>query len=89
SESFDLVIDGMEVTSGSTRIHDRKQLEEAMKARGLNPENFAMHLEAYDWGMPPHAGWGLGLYRLMMVMAKVRNIREVILFPRDRYRLTP
>jgi len=79
----------MEVTSGSTRIHDRKQLEEAMKARGLNPENFAMHLEAYDWGMPPHAGWGLGLYRLMMVMAKVRNIREVILFPRDRYRLTP
>ncbi|MFP3258906.1 MAG: amino acid--tRNA ligase-related protein [Caldivirga sp.] len=39
--------------------------------------------------MPPHAGWGLGLYRLMMVMAKVRNIREVILFPRDRYRLTP
>ncbi len=89
SESFDLVIDGMEVTSGSTRIHDKKELENAMKARGLNPDNFSTHLEIYGWGMPPHAGWGLGLYRLMMVMAGVRNIREVILFPRDRYRLSP
>lgn len=89
SESFDLVIDGMEVTSGSTRIHDRKMLEEAMRKRGLNPENFQTHLEVFDWGMPPHAGWGLGLYRLMMVMLKAKNIREVILFPRDRYRLIP
>jgi nondiscriminating aspartyl-tRNA synthetase len=39
--------------------------------------------------MPPHAGWGLGLARLVMALTGIRNIREVVLFPRDRFRLTP
>ncbi len=89
SESFDLVIDGIEIASGSTRIHIREKLEEEMRKRGLNPESFRFHLEVFDWGMPPHAGFGLGLYRLLMVLLKRRNIREVVLYPRDRFRLEP
>ncbi len=89
SESFDLIIDGIEIASGSTRIHVREKLEEEMRRRGLNPENFKFHLEVFDWGMPPHAGFGLGLYRLLMVLLKRRNIREVVLYPRDRFRLEP
>jgi len=89
SQSFDLVIDGVEIVSGATRIHDRQMLEKALMERGLNPANFETHLAAFNWGMPPHAGWGLGFYRLIMVMLRRSNIREVVLFPRDRTRLTP
>lgn len=89
SQSFDLVIDGVEIVSGATRIHDRQMLEKALIERGLNPANFESHLAAFNWGMPPHAGWGLGFYRLLMVMLRRSNIREVVLFPRDRIRLTP
>jgi nondiscriminating aspartyl-tRNA synthetase len=43
----------------------------------------------FDWGVPPHAGWGLGFDRLMMVLTNSQNIREVVLFPRDVERLHP
>lgn len=89
SESFDLVIGGLEIASGSSRIHIKEQLIEALRKRGLNPENFESHLMVYDYGMPPHAGWGMGLYRLLMVLLKRDNIREVVLYPRDRFRLEP
>ncbi|ADY00826.1 aspartyl-tRNA synthetase [Vulcanisaeta moutnovskia 768-28] len=89
SESFDLVIDGLEIASGSSRIHIKEQLMDALKKKGLNPESFENHLMIYDYGMPPHAGWGMGLYRLLMVLLKRSNIREVVLYPRDRYRLEP
>ncbi|MCS7138379.1 MAG: aspartate--tRNA(Asn) ligase, partial [Candidatus Caldarchaeum sp.] len=45
--------------------------------------------KVFEYGMPVHAGWGLGFERLMMVLTRHTNIREVILFPRDRFRLTP
>jgi aspartyl-tRNA synthetase (EC 6.1.1.12) len=89
SESFDLVIDGLEIASGSSRIHIKEQLIDALRKRGLNPESFENHLVIYDYGLPPHAGWGLGLYRLMMVLLRRDNIREVVLYPRDRFRLEP
>ncbi len=89
SESFDLVMGGLEIASGSSRIHDRGQLTEALRKRGLNPESFGSHLMIYDYGMPPHAGWGMGLYRLLMVLLRRSNIREVVLYPRDRFRLEP
>jgi aspartyl-tRNA synthetase len=62
-----------------------KRLEE----QGLSTESFKAHLQAFDYGMPPHAGWGLGLARLIMVLTGVKNIRETVLFPRDQFRLTP
>jgi aspartyl-tRNA synthetase len=43
----------------------------------------------FDWGMPPHAGCGLGLDRLMMCLTGSMNVREVVLYPRDPYRISP
>ncbi len=89
SEAFDLVIEWLEVASGGTRVHDKELLIKRLKEQGLNPENFKYHLQMYDYGVPPHAGWGLGFARLMMMMLKRSDIREVVLYPRDRYRLVP
>jgi aspartyl-tRNA synthetase len=89
SESFDLMFDWLELASGGTRIHQYELLVQRLKAKGLNPESFKSHLLSYRYGLPPHAGWGLGLDRLTMVLTGRENIRECVLFPRDRRRLTP
>jgi aspartyl-tRNA synthetase len=88
-ESFDLMYDTLELSSGSTRIHDKNELTERMKKQGLSTDAFDFHLKVFDYGMPPHAGFGLGLERLMMTMCGVDNIRDVVLFPRDIDRLSP
>ena len=87
-ESFDLMYDTLELSSGS-RIHDKNELTERMKKQGLSTDAFDFHLKVFDYGMPPHAGFGLGLERLMMSMCGVDNIRDVVLFPRDIDRLSP
>ena len=89
SEGFDLMWRWIEIASGGTRVHSKQLLIERLREQGLNPDSFKHHLKAFDYGMPPHAGWAIGLERLMMVLTGVRNIREVVLFPRDRFRLTP
>ena len=89
SEGFDLMWHWVELSSGGTRIHSKDLLMKRLKEQGLSPESFKTHLQAFDYGMPPHAGWGLGLARLVMALTGIRNIREVVLFPRDRFRLTP
>ena len=88
-ESFDLMYGDLELSSGSTRIHDKAELIERMKKQGLNIDAFDFHLKVFDYGMPPHAGFGLGLERLMMSMCGVDNIRDAVLFPRDIDRLSP
>lgn len=88
-EGFDLMWRYIELVSGGTRISQKDQLINRLKEKGLNPESFKCHLQAYDYGMPPHAGWGLGLERLTMILTGNENIREVTLYPRDRVRLTP
>lgn len=89
SESFDLMHGWLELASGGTRISDKSLLERRLEEQGLNVKSFEHHLKVYEYGMPIHAGWGLGLDRLLMVITKRENIREVILFPRDRFRLVP
>ncbi|MEM4575887.1 MAG: aspartate--tRNA(Asn) ligase [Candidatus Nezhaarchaeales archaeon] len=89
SLSFDLMIGRMEIASGGQRIHDKDLLISRLKNSGLEPESFKHHLKCYDWGMPPHAGWGLGLARLVMSLLGLNDIREAILYPRDRRRLIP
>ncbi|MEM3736988.1 MAG: aspartate--tRNA(Asn) ligase [Candidatus Bathyarchaeia archaeon] len=89
SEGFDLMYSWVEVASGGSRIHDKDLLIQRMREQQLNPESFEYHLKVFDAGMPPHAGWGLGLNRLVMVLTGKDNIRECVLFPRDRFRLTP
>ncbi|HEY7756888.1 MAG TPA: aspartate--tRNA(Asn) ligase [Nitrososphaeraceae archaeon] len=88
-ESFDMMYYTLELSSGSTRIHDKNELTERMKKQGLSADAFDFHLKVFDYGMPPHAGFGLGLERLMMSICGVDNIRDVVLFPRDIDRLSP
>ncbi len=88
-EAFDLMYGELELASGGTRIHREELLTRRLREKGLKPENFESHLKNFRYGMPPHAGFGLGLDRLTMVVTGVSNIREVVLFPRDRGRLTP
>ena len=88
-EGFDLMWRYIELVSGGTRISQKDQLVQRLKEKGLNPESFKYHLQAFDYGMPPHAGWAIGLERLMMILTGKKNIREVTLYPRDRVRLTP
>jgi aspartyl-tRNA synthetase len=88
-ESFDLMYDGLEVSSGSTRINRKDDLLERMKKQGLNTQAFDYHLRVFDYGVPPHAGFGVGLERLLMAITRIENIRDVTLYPRDIDRLTP
>lgn len=89
SNSFDLQYGYLELSSGGQRLHDPKKLRLRLVEQGLNPANFEDHIKAFDWGMPPHSGWGMGLDRLMTVIAGVENVREVVLYPRDPERLYP
>jgi aspartyl-tRNA synthetase len=89
TEGFDLMWRWIELVSGGTRISSKELLMKRLKEKGLNPESFKYHLQAFDYGMPPHAGWAIGLERLTMMMTGKKNIREVTLYPRDKFRLTP
>ncbi|MHA1410034.1 MAG: amino acid--tRNA ligase-related protein, partial [Candidatus Odinarchaeia archaeon] len=88
-QAFDMMISWLEIASGATRIHRRELLEKRIKEKGMRPESFDYHLKVFEWGMPPHAGAGLGLARIIMAITGIENIREAVLFPRDRNRLTP
>jgi len=87
--AFDLMHPRMELASGARRIHDYRLLSEQLAGKSLAPESFAFYLDAFRFGMPPHAGWGLGAERLLMTMLGLANIRESVLFPRDRRRISP
>lgn len=89
SRSFDLFFRGLEIASGAQRIHDVELLENAILERGLNLADFEFYLEAFRYGVPPHGGFGMGLERFMMQLLRLGNIREAMLFPRDRTRLVP
>ncbi|BBE41880.1 aspartate--tRNA(Asn) ligase [Conexivisphaera calida] len=89
SESFDLMHGDLELSSGGSRIHRRSVLTRRLKEKGLKPRDFEYHLRVFDYGMPPHAGFGLGLDRFVMVLTGQDNIREVVAYPRDMRRLTP
>jgi len=87
--AFDLMHPRMELASGSQRVHSYELLKRKIEEKGLSADDFEFYLEPFRYGMPPHAGWGLGVERLLMTMLEVENIREVVLFPRDRRRLAP
>jgi aspartyl-tRNA synthetase len=88
-ESFDLMYGPLEMSSGSTRINRKDQLVERMQKQGLKIDAFDYHLRVFDYGVPPHAGFGLGLERLLMALARIENIRDATFYPRDIDRLAP
>jgi nondiscriminating aspartyl-tRNA synthetase len=89
TDSFDLLLGGIEVTTGGLRISDYCQLKQALISRGLNPEAFGFYLDGFRYGAPPHGGLAIGAERLTMALLGLSNMREVTLFPRDRERLAP
>jgi len=89
SRSFDLQYGYLELSSGGTRLHDSELLKARLSEQGLDPAQFEDHLKTFDWGMPPHSGWGMGLDRLMTTLIGIDNVREVVLYPRDPDRLSP
>ena len=86
---FDLLFNGLEITTGGQRLHRRSDLESALTSRGIEPSSFESHLRMFELGMPPHGGLAIGLERLTAQILGLPNIREATLYPRDRYRLTP
>ncbi|RCV63236.1 aspartyl-tRNA synthetase [Methanophagales archaeon] len=87
--AFDLMHPRLELSSGSQRVHSYELLKRQIETKGLSADSFEFYLDAFRYGMPPHAGWGLGVERLLMSMLEIENIRDVVLFPRDRRRLAP
>jgi len=87
SRSFDLIFRGLEINSGSQRVHDYDALVTRIREKGLDPKVFSFYLQAFKYGMPPHGGCSTGLERLTARMLGLSNIREATLFPRDMNRI--
>jgi aspartyl-tRNA synthetase len=88
SQAYDLVLNGWELGSGSVRIHRRDIQAQVFTALGISDEEaearFGFLLGAFRYGAPPHAGFGLGLDRLVAILAGEENIREVIAYPKTQ-----
>ncbi|HIG03315.1 MAG TPA: aspartate--tRNA(Asn) ligase [Candidatus Poseidoniales archaeon] len=89
SRGFDLNYGRDEMTSGGQREHRWEILEQNLRDMELDPADFDFYIDGFRYGAPPHAGWGLGVARLLMVLCGASNVREIVLFPRDRSRVTP
>ncbi len=89
TKSFDLLYKGIEITTGSQRIHKYDELLASMKDFGVNPDDFEHYLHAFKYAMPPHGGWGMGSERLVYKLLNLGSVKEAILFPRDVKRLHP
>lgn len=81
--SFDLLFRGLEVVTGSQRIHDYETCIANMKKFGLNPKNFEFYLQAFKYGMPPEGGFAIGSERMVKQILGLDNVREATIFPRD------
>ncbi len=89
TKSFDLLYNGLEITTGGQRIHDYHEQVKKMKDRGMNPDDFESYLMIHRYGMPPHGGLGAGLERITMKLLGFNNVRYASMFPRDISRVTP
>jgi nondiscriminating aspartyl-tRNA synthetase len=89
ASSFDLLFQGIEITTGGQRLHRREDLTQALESRGISPVLFEHHLAMFDLGMPPHGGFAIGLERLTCQVLNLPNVRQAVLYPRDRNRTEP
>lgn len=87
--SFDLLMRGLEITTGGQRIHNYHDQVAKMVRKGLDPADFESYLMIHKYGMPPHGGLGLGLERLTMKLLGLSSTKEASLFPRTVNRITP
>ncbi len=91
TDRADLIFRGVEIVTVSQREHRYDKLVEQLKAMGGDPSHpgFKYYLQAFEYGLPAHAGFGLGLERLTQKLIGLNNVKEATLFPRDLNRLTP
>jgi aspartyl-tRNA synthetase len=86
AKAYDLVLNGVELSSGSIRIHQRETQRRVFKVLGMTEEEarskFGFLLDALEYGTPPHGGMAIGFDRLVMLLAREKSIREVIAFPK-------
>ncbi len=87
SRGFDLLFRGLEINSGSQRIHDYDTLVAKIKERGMDPNKFSYYLQTFKYGMPPHGGSSTGLERFTARMLELQNVKEATAFPRDMTRI--
>ena len=87
ANSYDLVLNGFELSSGSIRIHQSEIQQKVFEILGISKEEqqarFGHILEAFSYGAPPHGGFAPGIDRIIMILAGEPNIREVIAFPKN------
>lgn len=89
TKSFDLLWNGIEITSGAQREHRVEQLSKQIKEQGLNLESFKTYLDFFTYGCPPHGGFAPGPTRMLMKIFNISNVREVTYLYRGVKRLTP
>ncbi|MFP4401920.1 MAG: aspartate--tRNA ligase [Candidatus Nanoarchaeia archaeon] len=93
SDCYDLVYNGVEISSGAQRISNPKLQQKVFELTGWSQDdiekNFGWFVKAYNYGAPPHRGFALGLDRIMMILEGKQSIRDVIAFPRNKHGFDP
>jgi aspartyl-tRNA synthetase len=89
TKSYDLIFNGVEISTGAQREHRIEVLERQAREKGLDPEELGFYLDFFRYGVPPHGGFGMGLSRVMMLLLHQSNLREVTYLFRGPTRLLP
>jgi nondiscriminating aspartyl-tRNA synthetase len=89
TKSYDLIFNGVEISTGAQREHRVDVLIEQAKEKGLDPKELDFYLDFFRYGVPPHGGFGMGLARVLMLMLHETSIREVTYLFRGPTRLLP
>ena len=89
TNSYDLIYNGTEISTGAQREHRVEVLAENARAKGIDPEELAWYFDFFRYGTPPHGGFGMGLARVLMLMLQLPNLRETTYLFRGPTRLLP
>ena len=89
TNSYDLLFRGVEITTGAQREHRKDILEKQMIEKDIQPSSLDFYLEFFQFGCPPHGGFGVGISRIMMELFNIDNIREATFIYRGPTRLNP
>jgi aspartyl-tRNA synthetase len=89
SRGFDLLYRGVEITSGAVREENPERLKENMKAKGINPDDMQFYMQFFEYGIPPHGGFAMGLARFYSKLFNTPSIKDTTFLFRSPTRLAP